>query len=113
MQIYKILRAQEWATLRDLGTSPGAPIDQADGFVHFSTADQVQGTLEKHFADVEDPLVLVAMDADLMGDSLKWEEARGGDKFPHLYRALSLADVIWNREILKGSDGHVLPDGVE
>ncbi|WP_099826817.1 DUF952 domain-containing protein [Oceaniglobus indicus] len=112
MQIYKILRAQEWATLRDLGTSPGAPIDEEDGFVHFSTADQVQGTLERHFAD-EDDLVLVAMDADALGDSLKWEEAREGDKFPHLYRALSLADVKWNRPITKGEDGHVLPDGVE
>ncbi|WP_226779395.1 DUF952 domain-containing protein [Oceaniglobus trochenteri] len=112
MQIYKIFRAQEWAALSELGTTGGAPIDIEDGFVHFSTAAQVQETLDKHFAGETD-LLLLAVEADKLGESLKWEESRGGQEFPHLYRALSLADVIWHRPIGTGPAGHILPEGVE
>lgn len=112
MQIYKILRTAEWAALSELGTIAGAPVDIEDGFVHLSTADQVQGTLERHFAG-ETGLVLLALNTDKLGDSLKWEKARDDQDFPHLYRALSLADVRWNRPIEWAPSGHVLPEGVE
>ena len=111
MQIYKILRADEWAALSEFGTTGGAPIDIADGFIHFSTADQVQDTLDKHFAG-ETGLVLLAYDSDRLGDSLKWEPAREGQEFPHLYSALPLADVLWHRPITSDDTGHTLPDGV-
>ncbi len=111
MQIYKILRADEWDALSTLGTTAGSPDDAADGYVHFSTADQVADTLRKHF-DGQDGLVLLAMDADRLGESLRWEPARDGADFPHLYRALSLSDVIWNRPIAVQDGRHVLPDGV-
>lgn len=108
MQIYKILRADEWAALSEIGTTAGAPVDVADGFVHFSTAEQVPGTLDAHFAG-ETGLRLLALEADAMGDSLKWEPARDGALFPHLYSGLSLADVKWQRPI---GDDHTLPEGV-
>ncbi len=112
MQIYKILRAPEWAALSELGTTGGAPIDMEDGYIHFSTADQLKGTLERHFAG-ETGLVLLAFNADALGDSLKWETARDDQEFPHLYSALSLADVRWNRPITTDDTGHTLPEGVE
>ena len=85
MLIYKIFRADEWAVLQAQGATDGAPIDVADGFVHFSTAEQAAETAAKHFAGVEG-LVLLACDADAMGNDLKWEVSRGGALFPHLYR---------------------------
>ncbi|WBU52187.1 DUF952 domain-containing protein [Paracoccus sp. SCSIO 75233] len=105
MMIFKVLRAAEWRQLQQDGISAGAPVDLADGFVHFSTADTLAGTLEKHFAG-ESGLVLLACDPAGMGDDLKWEPSRGGLLFPHLYRALKLDDVVWSRPLPLGPGGH-------
>lgn len=108
MLIYKIFRAAEWADMQAAGRSDGAPVDLADGFIHFSTAAQVRETAAKHFAD-EDGLVLLAVEADGLGADLKWEPSRGGALFPHLYRALRADDVLWHRDVPLGPDGHVFP----
>ena len=50
MLIYKILTATQWAALERDGATAGAPVDLADGFVHFSTGPQVARTAGKHFA---------------------------------------------------------------
>ncbi len=93
------------------GKTTGAPIDVQDGFIHFSTADQVRETAAKHFTD-EDGLVLVAFEADAMGGKLKWEPSRGGALFPHLYRELMLSEALWDRELSLGPDGHEFPEGL-
>lgn len=107
--IYKIFRAAEMAAFVAAGETAGAPIDVADGYVHFSTAAQARGTLAKHFAG-EDGLWLLACDPEAMGPALCWEPARGGALFPHLYRAFTRADVVWARPLALGDGGHVLPD---
>jgi uncharacterized protein (DUF952 family) len=98
MLIYKIFKADEWAALQAKGETLGAPIDLSDGFVHFSTGEQAAETAAKHFAG-QDGLVLLALEADDMGDALKWEVSRGGALFPHLYRALRLDEVIWAKPL--------------
>ena len=109
MLIYKIFRADEWATLKAAGKTAGAPIDVADGYVHFSTAEQAAETAAKYFADVPG-LVLLACDADALKDDLKWEPSRGGALFPHLYRDLRMTDVIWSRDLPLTAAGHAFPD---
>lgn len=104
MRIYKIFRDAEWRDLQQRGESLGAPIDLADGFVHFSTANQVQETAAKHFAR-ETGLWLLTCEADAM-DAIRWEPSRGGALFPHLYRPLRMADVIEARPLPFGPDGH-------
>lgn len=42
MLIYKILRAEEWAAFQSAGETHGAPVDLADGYIHFSTAQQLR-----------------------------------------------------------------------
>jgi uncharacterized protein (DUF952 family) len=111
MLIYKIFRRHEWDQFRANGETDGAPIDVKDGFVHFSTGPQVAETAQKYFADGND-LVFVAFDADKLGPNLKWESSRGGALFPHLYRSLNLADVVWDKALPLGSAGHIFPDGV-
>ena len=108
MLIYKIFRPAEWAELQSQGTTPGAPVDRADGYVHFSTAEQVPGTLSKHFAGAEG-LTLLACESEAMGDDLRWEVSRGGQDFPHLYRDLRMGDLLWSRPVAFGPDGHSLP----
>ncbi len=111
MLIYKIFRRPEWETLKDQGETLGAPVDLADGFIHFSTSTQVVETAAKHF-DGEPDLVLVAVEADTLGTDLKWEPSRGGALFPHLYRALRMADVAWDKSLPMGVTGHIFPEGV-
>ncbi|QXT41400.1 DUF952 domain-containing protein [Gymnodinialimonas ceratoperidinii] len=111
MRIYKILRADEWAALEAAGQTPGAPIDVADGYIHFSTAEQVVETAAKHFAGTEG-LVLAALESDALGDALKWEPSRGGALFPHLYGPLRLSDILWHRSLPVRDGAHVFPEGL-
>lgn len=111
MLIYKIFRRPEWDAFRAEGRTLGAPIDLTDGYIHMSTSDQVAETAAKHFAGESD-LVLVALDADALGLDLRWEPSRGGALFPHLYRALTLNDVIWDKSLPLGAAGHIFPEGV-
>ena len=109
MLIYKIFRTEEWQALETAGETSGAPVDLADGYIHFSTAAQVAETAARHFAG-QDGLWLVAVDTEDLGRALKWEVSRGGAEFPHLYRALTLDDVAFARPLPLGPDGHVFED---
>lgn len=109
MLIFKIFRAPEWAAMQAAGETAGAPVDLADGFVHFSTTDTARETAFKHFSDAGG-LVLVAAETDRM-DDLRWEVSRGGEKFPHLYTPFRMDHVVWHRDLPLGADGHIFPDG--
>ena len=103
---YKVLTAEQMATLERDGRFLGAPIDLADGYVHLSTADQLEGTLAKHYAGRED-LHLAAIDLGSFGTSLKWEAARDGALFPHLYGPLLLETVVAYGPLERNEDGRV------
>lgn len=109
MLIYKIFRANEWAHLQTHGETAGAPVDLADGFVHFSTAEQAAETAAKHFAGETD-LTLLAVDAATLGDDLKWEVSRGGALFPHLFRVLRMGDIVWSKPMPLIGNTHQFPD---
>ncbi|WP_225026780.1 DUF952 domain-containing protein [Xinfangfangia pollutisoli] len=111
MLIFKIFRRPEWDAFRAAGETAGAPVDLADGFIHFSTATQVAETAAKWFA-TESDLVLVAFRAEDLGPALKWEASRGGALFPHLYRRLRLSEVVWDKSLPLGATGHIFPEGV-
>lgn len=110
--IYKIVPEELWLAACATGVFRGAPVDLADGFIHFSTADQVAETAAKHFAG-QNGLLLVAVDAELLGDALVFEVSRGGALFPHLYGDLDPAMIAWSAPLPLGPDGrHVFPDNV-
>ncbi|MEJ8572541.1 DUF952 domain-containing protein [Microbaculum marinum] len=96
--VFKICGREEWAAASVAGEYLGNADDARDGFIHLSAADQVAGTLEKHYAGRTD-LLLVAVDAEALGTALKWEPSRGGALFPHLYGPLPLASVTGVTEI--------------
>lgn len=107
--IYHICRREEWEAARPAGRYPGSSQDTADGFIHFSGADQVQASAAKHRAG-QTGLVLLAVDAARLGPALKWETSRGGAPFPHLYGPLPVAAVISVHDLPLGADGlHVFP----
>lgn len=109
--IYKICTRQEWAEAERCGEFAGSAVDIADGYIHFSTAQQVAETARRHFARQPD-LVLVAVDTERLPEGLRWEESRGGDLFPHLYTTLPTAAAM-NALPLPWKDGrHVFPDHI-
>ena len=113
MLIYKIFTEEEFAALARDGVTEGAPVDLADGFIHFSTAAQVRETAAKHFAG-RDGLVLAAADPASLDDALRWEPSRGGDLFPHLHRPLYYAEVAWSGALpLDADGGHVFPPEID
>jgi uncharacterized protein (DUF952 family) len=103
---YKVLTADQMAALERDGTFAGAPVDLADGYIHLSTAAQLAGTVDRHFAGQHD-LHLAAVDLGAFGESLRWEAARDGQVFPHLYGALPLEAVIAYGPLTRDADGCV------
>jgi uncharacterized protein (DUF952 family) len=108
--IYKICPASAWREAERGGAYKGSADDARDGFIHFSTAAQVAETLRKHFFG-QAGLFLVAVDADALGETLRWEPSRGGELFPHLYGEFDLGAVITIWDLHTRSDGnHDIPE---
>lgn len=90
---FKILTHQQWADFERERVFRGAPVDIADGYIHLSTGEQLEGTIAKHFSG-QSPLMIAEVDLVCLGDAIRWEEARGGELFPHLYAELPITAVI-------------------
>lgn len=108
--IYKVCSASAWREAERQGAFRGSADDRRDGFIHFSTASQVAGTVARHFAG-QTGLFLIAVDTDSLGEALKWEPSRGGELFPHLYGELDTGAVIEIRDLRARADGsHDIPE---
>lgn len=107
--VYKIAPTDLWRAAQASGVFEGSPVDLADGFIHFSTAEQARETARRHFAG-QSELMIAAVDAAALGAALRWEPSRGGELFPHLYAALSLSAVRWTQPLPLGPDGHIFPE---
>lgn len=107
--IYHIADKSDWAAAQKLGFYAGSANDLADGFIHFSTPQNVKQSAAKHRAGVKN-LLLLTVDADDLDDNWKWEQARGGILFPHYYGKLPVAAVVKVEDLPVGADGlHVFP----
>ena len=106
--VYKVMNRAAFIEAKAKGSSDGSADDRRDGFIHLSSADQLEGTLAKHFADPKD--LLLAIDATRLGERLCWQPSRGGAFFPHLYGALDFDALIWEEPLELGADGrHRVP----
>jgi uncharacterized protein (DUF952 family) len=111
-RIYKVATRTVIEASRAAGRFAGMPVDRADGYVHFSTAEQLGETLRRHFAG-QSGLILFAVEAEALGASLRWEPSRGGALFPHLYGELAMEAIEDEATIAVGADGAVaLPEWV-
>ncbi len=107
--IFHVCPRTAWAAAAATGRYDGSADDRRDGFIHFSTADQLVESVAKHRAG-QDGLVLVGVEAEALGPALKWEPSRGGALFPHLYGPLPVEAVAFVRDLPLGPDGrHVFP----
>jgi uncharacterized protein (DUF952 family) len=103
--VYHLALPAEWAAAEASGRVAPASL-ATEGFIHCSTAAQLTGTIERHFAGA-DELRLLRVDVAAVSADLRWEESRPGEVYPHLYRPLALREVTqvitWHR----GADGAV------
>lgn len=113
MLIYKILSRALWEETRTKTHFEGAEIDLTDGYIHFSTASQAAETAAKHFAGQEDLVIFAVETERLSEETFKLEPSRGGDLFPHLYRPLAVAEILWCKPLPLGPEGHIFPEEVQ
>lgn len=104
---YKVLTGPEMEALERDGVFAGSEVDARDGFVHLSTCDQLTETVDKHYAGRDD-LWVVGIDLSAHGDKVRWEESRGGQRFPHLYEPMRLDAVTAYSPLRRDGDGRVL-----
>jgi uncharacterized protein (DUF952 family) len=104
-RIYKICPASAWREAERQGVYRGSADDIRDGFIHFSTASQVAETAKKHFFG-QTGLFLIVVNADMLGDVLRWERSRNDELFPHLYGELDLGVVTGVLDLRARSDGY-------
>ena len=109
-KIYKICSASAWREAERQGVYRGSADDARDGFIHFSSAAQVEETARKHFFG-QKALLLIEVDTEALADALRWERSRNDELFPHLYGALDLGAVRAVRSLQARSDGtHDIPE---
>lgn len=108
--VYKICPEALWRDAERAGVFRGSEHDRRDGFIHFSTAEQLAETAARHFAGQHD-LLLISVEAERLGRALRWEPSRGGALFPHLYGDLDLRAVKQVTRLPLGTNGrHDFPD---
>lgn len=105
--VFKILTRPEAATLLEARAFTGTALDRTDGFIHLSGRDQLEETLDRHFASQVD-LVIAAIDETKISGSLRWERSRGGADFPHLYADLTLEILEYLVPLRRHADGKVV-----
>jgi uncharacterized protein (DUF952 family) len=109
MLIFHLARREEWVAAQRTGQYGGSSHDRSDGFIHFSTAETVSESAARHRAG-DSNLVLIAVESRGLEGALRWEKARGGMLFPHLYGTLPIERVKWVKELPLGVDGrHIFP----
>jgi len=102
-RIYKLIDRKAWERALSLGRFDGAGVDLRDGYIHFSTAAQAGETARRYFQGQSD-LLMLTLETEALGD-LRWEPARGGDLFPHLYGPLDPSLVIETRALSLDAEG--------
>jgi len=108
--IYKICPASAWREAERRGVYRGSADDARDGYIHFSTAAQVAETARKFFTG-QTGLFLIEVDADALGNALRWERSRNDELFPHLYGELDLGAVTGVQNLQSRGDGtHAIPE---
>ena len=104
--IYKILTKNEYEVFKKTDYYSGTEKDINDGFIHFSTKDQLIGTLEKYYKS-EKNLILLKFPSNNL-KNLKWEES-GKLFFPHLYSKLNTKDLLEIHELNNLDSKFIIP----
>ncbi len=102
--IFKVIDKEEWQKAKKSGIYGGSKKDIEDGYIHFSEEEQIQETLNRHYPNKEN-LILLKVNAFKL-EHLLWEQASNGDMYPHLYSTLDIKNVENEFELKLDQDGN-------
>jgi len=105
--VYRLCHANDWRSAGQAGVFSGDAVDERDGFIHLSAANQVEETARLHYAGIR-PLVLLSVDARRIAGDLRWEASRGGILFPHLYGSIPLEAILAANTLPEDREGHLM-----
>ena len=109
-KVFKVCEEEDWETTKNNEFFVGSKNDLRDGFIHFSTSEQLEETLEKYFKS-KSPLYLLEVKTNDL--ELVWEISRKNQLFPHLYSPLPLNMITKVYRILMDDEGnHIIPEQV-
>lgn len=104
--IFHITSSLEWSAAGESG-SYSPPSLSTDGFIHLSTREQTLSTAARYYGSASD-LLLLAVDDSRLGVELRWEPpsdgSRPSERFPHLYRPLTMNEVTDARPFERDAD---------
>ena len=98
--VYHIAAAADWEQARRDGeytvSTRGRTLAE-EGFIHASTAAQVNQVAGAYYRDAPD-LVLLVIDTERVGSPIRYELVPGQDQpYPHIYGPLNLDAVVETR----------------
>ncbi|MDA9703147.1 DUF952 domain-containing protein [Paracoccaceae bacterium] len=109
-KVFKVCEEDDWKSIEKERFFLGSKTDRSDGFIHFSTSEQLEETLTKYFMS-KSPLYLLEVKTDDV--ELVWETSRNNQFFPHLYGPLPLDMVSQVYRIFIDDEGkHIIPKQV-
>ncbi|MDI9871771.1 DUF952 domain-containing protein [Flectobacillus roseus] len=103
MLLHHIVTPEWWAKFEGLSHYESETLAQ-ETFIHFSTPEQVEGTLNRFFVGFP-RLILLHINQDLLEAELKFESAGDHGVFPHLYGKLNMSAVTQVEVIQPDIDG--------
>lgn len=102
--IFHITTLDNWKQYQQSGNYKPESLD-SEGFIHCSTGEQLEDTANRLFGD-KDEILLLVIDASMIREDVKYEEdGETGDKFPHIYKPLSVNAVIDKIDIRAEENG--------
>ena len=101
--LFHITGESDWVRWQEQGQYFTPSLDE-EGFIHLSTAAQVEGTLNRFFTG-QTGLVLLEIDPRQLSAPLKLEEVAGHGTFPHLYGPLNVDAVVRVRPVMADAQG--------
>ena len=95
--IYHVSLVSDWRAARGAGeytvSSLGVTLAE-QGFVHCCYASQIRGVLQRFYADVTEPMCVLAIDPDRIAVPVVAENLVGGEElFPHIYGPIPIPSV--------------------
>jgi uncharacterized protein (DUF952 family) len=108
-KVYKVLTLGEWEEASKIGQIVTA-LDQQDGFVHLSSATQLNMTLSLYFLKEEKVVLLQINERDIIeGLTYEYADKRDGE-FAHYYGELGIEKISQSWHLVRS--GFSLPEEV-
>lgn len=112
--LFHVAEAARWTAAAPYADSTRGSTLAEVGFVHLALAWQVEGVLERFYGDAVGPLLLLRVDPQLLGGTVRLEAAAGAaEAFPHLYAALTRDAVVEEVALVRGPGGWRVPEWLQ